>query len=449
MRLPEAKIREAIVHPDIQVRQEALQYFADSFSRDPEVLPMAIQAIERYGRDDAFLFVHHLANLAQTEATVAWAVEQLRRETQPQPFDPYLNALSNLLCAADPDLLAPHADAIVQAPGFLNELIPAFRERLELASWDAERCWAELEAISASGVGKFDISQVNFERAERVVEVLARHGHAHVDRLLDLLGRKIDDPDNDPMGWMELFVVQLAGEMRLPAAIPLLVAKLPEGDEGFAEECIIALARIGTDAAAEALTAGWETAEWGYQLSAIAALERIHTDTTVRRCLELLPLTTELDTRTGMADALLSQMADEAIEPVRQMVRDRAYDEGWSDLMGKLVAVSTLLDVTFPEFPIWKRETETKRKRQLRQMNKRAKLFSAPLLLPPALPMETPSEPALPAHHAPVPLDAPVPEKYPEPNRVPIQKTGKQVGRNDPCPCGSGKKYKKCCMSHG
>ncbi len=24
-------------------------------------------------------------------------------------------------------------------------------------------------------------------------------------------------------------------------------------------------------------------------------------------------------------------------------------------------------------------------------------------------------------------------------------KTRKKVGRNDPCPCGSGKKYKKCC----
>jgi uncharacterized protein YecA (UPF0149 family) len=22
---------------------------------------------------------------------------------------------------------------------------------------------------------------------------------------------------------------------------------------------------------------------------------------------------------------------------------------------------------------------------------------------------------------------------------------GAKVGRNDPCPCGSGKKYKKCC----
>jgi preprotein translocase subunit SecA len=27
----------------------------------------------------------------------------------------------------------------------------------------------------------------------------------------------------------------------------------------------------------------------------------------------------------------------------------------------------------------------------------------------------------------------------------PIRHTGREVGRNDPCPCGSGKKYKKCC----
>jgi preprotein translocase subunit SecA len=26
-----------------------------------------------------------------------------------------------------------------------------------------------------------------------------------------------------------------------------------------------------------------------------------------------------------------------------------------------------------------------------------------------------------------------------------IVRAGDKVGRNDPCPCGSGKKYKKCC----
>ena len=25
------------------------------------------------------------------------------------------------------------------------------------------------------------------------------------------------------------------------------------------------------------------------------------------------------------------------------------------------------------------------------------------------------------------------------------KRTEKKIGRNDPCPCGSGKKYKKCC----
>jgi peptide deformylase len=29
---------------------------------------------------------------------------------------------------------------------------------------------------------------------------------------------------------------------------------------------------------------------------------------------------------------------------------------------------------------------------------------------------------------------------------APIKNETKKVGRNDPCPCGSGKKYKKCCL---
>lgn len=30
-------------------------------------------------------------------------------------------------------------------------------------------------------------------------------------------------------------------------------------------------------------------------------------------------------------------------------------------------------------------------------------------------------------------------------SQAPVQRTSEKVGRNDPCPCGSGKKYKKCC----
>lgn len=28
-----------------------------------------------------------------------------------------------------------------------------------------------------------------------------------------------------------------------------------------------------------------------------------------------------------------------------------------------------------------------------------------------------------------------------------VHRSQPKVGRNDPCPCGSGKKYKKCCLA--
>jgi uncharacterized protein YecA (UPF0149 family) len=31
----------------------------------------------------------------------------------------------------------------------------------------------------------------------------------------------------------------------------------------------------------------------------------------------------------------------------------------------------------------------------------------------------------------------------------PYRRQAAKVGRNDPCPCGSGKKYKKCCGADG
>jgi hypothetical protein len=432
MRLPEAKIKEALARPDKLVRQEALLYFADCHSRDAGVMPLAIQAVETYGRSHAFLHLHMVAHLAQTEATVGWAVKELHREEdKANDLDSYFPALSRLLCSADPQLLAPRADQILQAPGFIKELAPEFRERLQLASWDAEQCWKELERVCAEGVGKHYSSDVDFGHARRVVEALARQGEKHVERTLDLLAKEVEDFETDPMTWLEIFLVELAGEMRLGRAIPLVVKKLHECGEVLSEECVEALAKIGTDAAAEAVAEGWLESEWDYRLYATSALEKVHSDTTVRKCLELLPQDKDLDIRTKLADALLGQFADEGIEPVREMVQRRAYDPTNSDLMRKLVAVSTALGVSFPEYPFWKREAEEKLARQERRMKEMRGFFQAP------------ARPASP------PKPAPARGDYQERKPAPFLRSEKQVGRNDPCPCGSGKKFKKCCMGRG
>jgi preprotein translocase subunit SecA len=59
---------------------------------------------------------------------------------------------------------------------------------------------------------------------------------------------------------------------------------------------------------------------------------------------------------------------------------------------------------------------------------------------------------------APAPLAAPQPRpaaavslsRGAAPERRPeTARSGQKVGRNDPCYCGSGKKYKKCCLAKG
>jgi preprotein translocase subunit SecA len=56
-------------------------------------------------------------------------------------------------------------------------------------------------------------------------------------------------------------------------------------------------------------------------------------------------------------------------------------------------------------------------------------------------------EPVLPSAAAPGPPPPPGMRERAPASATPGAKPGKagKVGRNDPCPCGSGKKYKKCC----
>jgi len=50
-----------------------------------------------------------------------------------------------------------------------------------------------------------------------------------------------------------------------------------------------------------------------------------------------------------------------------------------------------------------------------------------------------------PSAHEPA-KEAPAEKQRQEGMAGPVHRSQPKVGRNDPCPCGSGKKYKKCCL---
>src|SRR2546422_7301131 len=67
MRLPADRVREAILHPDKEVREAAAHYFAGAYSPDTAVMPLVIRAIERHGFDHAFGSYTFMDDLAQTD----------------------------------------------------------------------------------------------------------------------------------------------------------------------------------------------------------------------------------------------------------------------------------------------------------------------------------------------------------------------------------------------
>ena len=97
MRLPAEKVKEAILHADQDVRVAAVYYFARSHSNDPTIMPLVIQAIEKFGFDNAFQTHSFMEDLVQTDETVRWLIQQLTKLGQPaneKEADPILAYIS-------------------------------------------------------------------------------------------------------------------------------------------------------------------------------------------------------------------------------------------------------------------------------------------------------------------------------------------------------------------
>ncbi|MGO8750508.1 MAG: hypothetical protein ACLQNE_31560 [Thermoguttaceae bacterium] len=80
MRLPESQIKQAILHPEAEIREQALHYLYDVLSRDESVMPLVIQAVEKHGKDKSFSIIREAECLAQTEPTIDWLMDELRRQ---------------------------------------------------------------------------------------------------------------------------------------------------------------------------------------------------------------------------------------------------------------------------------------------------------------------------------------------------------------------------------
>ena len=268
-----------------------------------------------------------------------------------------------------------------------------------------------------AGKGKLYAKDIAYAEADEISEALARDV-SQADRMMDLLSKEVDPDTESELKWLEIFLVQIAGSMRYEPAIPLIIKKFLIGGELLNEGCDKALTKIGTDSVVQAVREIFPHAPSYFRLYASGIFGNIHSDLAISSGLDLLSTELDLELKAWLAAFLLDQFSTEAIDAARSvLVKDHSRSV---DLKSQLVVACKLMDYDVPELERWKRDLAAPRRPYSRR----------------GLP-----NPAFDDFE--MDFDKDLDD---EREGAPIS-TSVKTGRNDPCPCGSGKKFKKCCLN--
>lgn len=433
MRLPANKVKEAILHADQDVREAAACYFANSFSSDPDIMPFVIQAIDKFGFENAFDTYAFMQNLVQTDETVRWLIQQLTKLGQPanekeaEPILAYISALIH----ADPAILKNHEPEIMASEALDYESKEAIRERIWFPSRPAEDLWGDFEEFCQTHEDQESIPDEAFDFGCRVVEALGRHQDKYGNMVLEIIGGETDEIGT----WKEGFAIRLAGEMKLEAAIPLMMTTLHEPpEEWISEECHRAFTKIGSEAVIAQFVNDYATSEWFERLSIACTLEDIHCDEAVQACLDFLKIEDDQEIKGLLIQSILFNFSTEGTEPARQFILHTPLDPDVLDVRSTLFTACKLMGERFPEFDAWLEDSKNDQEFRRKWHEDH--------------PISDDEEDNLDDEED-FEDDELQEEDYeePEPPPLTIVRKTERIGRNDPCPCGSGKKFKKCCYA--
>ncbi len=160
------------------------------------------------------------------------------------------------------------------------------------------------------------------------------------------------------------------------------------------------------------------------------SLQSINIPQTEAALARLLHLERDLDLRRELAGSLLDLCASpEALEEVRHLIAGDLRYHGSERFARRVLPAAVMVGLEWPELTTWRDEIEKRKARRTLPLG-----FNSPAVTAEQMNNAPLSEPVL----ADLPAVQPVET---------IRRSTPRVGRNDACPCGSGKKYKKCCMN--
>ncbi|MFI8688046.1 SEC-C metal-binding domain-containing protein [Rossellomorea sp. NPDC077527] len=291
-----------------------------------------------------------------------------------------------LIANADTELLIKYSNEVKP---FLDER--QMKKIAKLPALKDEELFMELADIMYY-LATNEYDQVYFDQGKRIIHELVKKG--------EIKSWEVQIKEDELVGFEIVYTVYMAGEIREESVISQLVNlfKNEEADDLLLEEVANALVKIGTEQVVQEVE---KVALYGNTyFYTLDVLGRIKTKEAEKALLRLFNQTDDITAKTLISDYLCQQLSTDAIPKVEAFLEE-GYDENMLCLEESLYVNCVMNGIDHPKLDEW---------RNLIEEVEHHSLVEQPLLVP-----------------------------------QPVQ-TGDKVGRNDPCPCGSGKKYKKCCL---
>ncbi|WP_010648005.1 SEC-C metal-binding domain-containing protein [Oceanobacillus massiliensis] len=374
-----------IVSDDKHVRDFALEAIERSYTGSEKTFLLALQAMGKVRPDfRANPIIHYTRNLPVTEKVLLEVLNRLdRKDGHYKWYLTILDYCPTELFSAYEERLRPYISKT------------KMDKILKLLDLDSEQLYTAAGELMNSLDHSFDAD--SFLYGKRIFQELIKRGEYAEDGIEQIRLAIKEKADEDFLYMNGVYHIYAAGELRAVPLIPDLATLLVQSeDDLLVEEVVAALIKIGTEEVLDAVEKYIEHEDTAIAaLDIFASLKHPKAEETLLRHLDQEK---DITSKTLIAESLCLQLSTKAIPKIVQMLED-GYDAAMVDLTEVLYPNCMINGIDHPQLLEWKREiAETDRHWEHEQKK-----------------------------------------------MIQEEAKSKGIGRNDPCICGSGKKFKKCC----
>lgn len=418
-----------------------------SDDRDPglDVTSAALAAMDRFGVSEAFEFPHLVIDLAIDEAAILWAIEKA------STLGDTSNAFHFLrwVCKRAPvALLRQNLPEIESIPAGKFEAFPRLitraRQRLEFHEMPVQECISRLHEVLGRCQEGDDFPHDLIDEARVLCQrlVAGREAHSELERLtIEWLSFDFGE-EPSPRDWFSGIAIELAGMLRLQSTIHRLIEHFDHDWDWWNESIQKSIGRMRSLETLELCAAIYPNLEWHGRLFLADVFESPRIPEIEPSLSKLLKDEPADDLRVNLACALALLGTPSSQSAARAVYRECRDDPERFVIAETLYSQFVIQGIDDPDLKRWRTKMERSRQMYSQLLSPVTLLENVDLTRSFGIPSAgqgcggeggVQESPLSEVQSAPSVSSDIVPAKF-------------SAGRNDPCPCGSGKKFKKCCL---